>query len=143
MYDTESIRYQIEEAWANHVVAHLLSQQERANAYKIKKIMLQAHASQSYFEIEFEPHLLALSHEIEKLSSNSRPLEQIGVAPIMIGLLGGMAEILGLVSVPTDEEIAEEKQMDEDMFFTQHFTSSLSDALGGLPAMRPKKDTPF
>lgn len=143
MYDTESIRYQIEEAWANHVVTHLLTRQERANAYKIKKIMLQAHAAQSYFQIEFEPHLLALSHEIEKLSANSRPLEEMSIAPMMIGLLGGFAEVLGVVSAPTEEAVAEEKQMDEDMFFTQHFTASLSDALGGLPAMKPKKDFPF
>ena len=143
MYDTESIRYQIEEAWANQVVTQLLSRQERSNAYKIKKIMLQAHGSQSYFPIEFEPHLLALSHEIEKISTASRPLEQILIAPMMIGVLGAMAEVLGLVAAPTEEALEEERQMDEDMFFTQHFTSSLSDALGGLPAVKAKKDFPF
>jgi hypothetical protein len=139
MYDSESIRHQIAEAWAGHIVSQLASRQERANAYKVKKIMLQAHAAQSYFHIEFEPHLLALSHEISKISEE-RLLEQILLNPVMIGILGGQAEILGLVSAPSEDEEIKEELMDEDMFFTQHFTSSLSEALGSIQSSKNRMD---
>jgi hypothetical protein len=131
MYDAESIRYQIEEVWADFTLAQTPDRQERANAYQTKKIMLKAHGVQSYFQIEFEPLMLALSHEIEKLT-DARPLEQLLRAPLMIGVLGGLAESLGHVSLPSEEAPQVEAQMAEDMFFAQHFTASLSDALSGL-----------
>lgn len=139
MYDSDSIRKQLEEVWAASVLEQQLSRQERANAYQTKKIMLKAHGMQSYFEIEFAPRLLALSHEIEKLS-DSHPLEQMLKAPVMIGLLGGLAEILGQVTLLGDEKADVEAHMDEEMFFTQHFTSSLSDALGGLQQKKNNLD---
>ena len=131
MYDTNSIRQQIEELWSNFMLEQVLDRQERANAYQTKKIMLKAHGVQSYFQIEFEPLMLALSHEIEKLTE-ARPLEQVLSAPLMIGLLGGLAETLGHVSLEAEAAPEAEAQMGEDMFFAQHFTASLSDALSGL-----------
>lgn len=131
MYDSDSIRQQLEEAWAASVIEQQPSRQERAHAYQTKKIMLKAHGVQAYFQVEFPPHFLALSHEIEKLS-DSHPLEQMLKAPLMIGLLGGLAEILGQVSILDSEGPAEEPAMNEEMFFTQHFTTSLSDVIGGL-----------
>ncbi|PIQ25596.1 hypothetical protein COW36_21380 [bacterium (Candidatus Blackallbacteria) CG17_big_fil_post_rev_8_21_14_2_50_48_46] len=138
MYDTDSIRQQIEEVWANAILEQTVNRQERANAYQVKKIMLKAHGVQSYFQIEFDPDLLAFSHEIEKLSE-ANPLGQILIAPLMIGILGHLAEALGQASPPTETEAKVEAPMDEDMFFAQHFTSSLSEALGSLPPVNKNR----
>lgn len=139
MYDANSIRRQLEEAWAGFIVDQADTRLERANKYKTKKIMMQAHGMQAYYQIEFQPHLLALSHQLSLLSEG-RPFEMLADSPTMIGVLGAMAETMGLTEKTQQEpESAPAPAMEEDMFFAQHFTSSMSDAIDGIR----KKSSPF
>lgn len=131
MYNTHDIRQQLEQAWANFIIAETGSRRERANKYKTKKIMLRAHAVEAYYQIEFPLSFLAFSHQATPLAE-SRPFELILEAPEMIGVLGAMAEVMGLVEKSQEDPVQEEEVMDEDMFFAQHFSSSLSDAMSGI-----------
>lgn len=130
MYDSASIRRQLEEAWANYIIGETDTRRERANRYKTKKIIMQAHGARAYYDIEFPLEYLAMSH-YPVLLSDINPLDNILDMPGMIGLWGAMAEVAGIVKGEVKEEVPEEEVMDEDMFFAQHFTSSLSEALGG------------
>lgn len=131
MYDANTLRMQIETVWADFIVGETLSRQERANRYKTKKIIMQAHGHQAYFEIEFALAHQALSYELTRLA-DSRPFELIAAAPTMIGVLGAMAEVLGEVQKIAAEPEPEHEPMAEDLFFAQHFSSSLSDAMSGI-----------
>ena len=130
MYDSASIRRQLEEAWANYILSETETRRERANRYKTKKIMMQAHGAKAYYDIDFPLSYLALAHHPVSLAE-IQPLDYILEMPSMIGLWGAFAEVVGMVKKEVEEEVPDEEQMDEDMFFAQHFTSSLSDALGG------------
>lgn len=138
MYDANTLRRQIEEAWSNFIVQETESRRERATKYKTKKIMMQAHGVEAYYEIEFPLQYLALSHRLTPLTE-IRPLEDLLESPLMIGVLGAIAELIGQVEQVQEEEEPEEAQMDEEMFFAQHFTSSLSDAVSGLNKNKKKK----
>lgn len=132
MYDANSIRRQLEEVWANFIMEQNGTRRERANKYKTKKIMMRAQGMQAYYEIEFEQHYLALSHTIAELS-DAKPFEMLVHTPHMIGVLGSMAEALGLVEKTHQEpETVAPPPMQEDMFFAQHFTASLSDTMNGI-----------
>lgn len=131
MYDTNSLRQQLEEVWANYIVDQSGTRLERANKYKTKKIMMRAHGVQAYYEIEFQSHFLALSYEIPNLA-DSHPFELLVDAPMMIGVLGALAEAMGLVEKTHQEPVHVAPVMEEDMFFAQHFNSSMSDALSGI-----------
>jgi hypothetical protein len=136
MYDANTLRQQIETAWANFIVGESLSRQERANRYKTKKIIMQAHGHQAYFQIEFALEHQALSYELGRLA-DTRPFELIASAPLMIGVLGAMAEVMGQVQKIEEEPEPEAEPMAEDLFFAQHFSSSLSDAVSGIRKKKP------
>lgn len=136
MYDANTLRRQIEESWANFIVHQTESRKERASRYKTKKIMIQAHGIEAYYEIDFPIEFISLSHSLTPLLEIS-PLDLILTSPMMIGGLGAVAQILGEVDKVEEEEVPEEEVMDEDMFFSQHFTSSLSDAVSGINKKKP------
>jgi hypothetical protein len=131
MYDSNALRQQLEEVWAKFIVEQTGSRLERANKYKTKKIMMRAHGVQAYYDIEFQPGFLALSHELGTLAE-TKPFELLHADPTMIGMLGGIAEAMGLVEKTHEEPAAPAPVMEEDLFFAQHFTSSMSDALSGI-----------
>ncbi len=131
MYDSNSLRLQLEEAWAGFIVQQTGTRLERANKYKTKKIMMRAHGVQAYYDIEFQPQFLALSHELAALA-DAKPFELLHQAPTMIGVLGGLAEAMGLVEKTQEEPVTNADPMQEDLFFAQHFSSSLSDAMSGI-----------
>ena len=131
MYDSNSLRQQLEEVWAKFIVEQSGTRLERANKYKTKKIMMRAHGVQAYYEIEFQPCFMALSYELGELA-DTRPFELLYEAPTMIGILGGLAEAMGLVEKTHEEPATPAPVMEEDLFFAQHFTSSMSDAISGI-----------
>lgn len=131
MYDSDSIRRQLEEVWAKFIIEQTGTRLERANKYKTKKIMMRAHGVQAYYDIEFQPHFLALSHQMTNLA-DAKPFELLHQAPTMIGVLGALAEAMGLVEKTHAEPVQTAPAMEEDMFFAQHFSSSMSDALSGI-----------
>ena len=131
MYDANSLRQQLEQVWAGFIVEQTGTRLERANKYKTKKIMMRAHGQQAYYQIDFPPGFLALSHEPSVLA-DSQPFELLSAAPMMIGVLGALAEAMGLVEKTQEVQEAPAPQMEEDNFFAQHFTSSLSDAMSGI-----------
>ncbi|PKL76004.1 MAG: hypothetical protein CVV27_12515, partial [Candidatus Melainabacteria bacterium HGW-Melainabacteria-1] len=126
-----ALRQQLEEAWAGFIIQETGTRLERANKYKTKKIMMRAHGVKAYYDIEFQPGFLALSHELTCLSE-ARPFELLPDAPMMIGVLGAFAEAMGLVEKSHDAPAAPPPVMEEDLFFAQHFTTSLSDAVSGI-----------
>lgn len=136
MYDANTIRRQIEESWAHFIEQQTESRKERASRYKTKKIMIQAHGIAAYYDIDFPLQFLALSHNLTPLIEIS-PLEKIAAFPMMIGGLVAVAQILGDVAQVQEEELPEAVQMDEEMFFSQHFTASLSDAVSGINKKKP------
>lgn len=130
MYDSKTLRKQILQAWSEFILSQIIEPRERANRYKTKKIMLRAHGVKSYFDFDFPIEYMALSYWVTPLE-DSDPLGLIPVDPNMMGILGAQAEVVGQVEAPVEEEVPEEEVMDEEMFFAQHFTQSLSDAVGG------------
>lgn len=131
MYDTDALRRQLEEAWADFILGENTSRQERANKYKTKKIMLRAHGIAAYYHFEFEDRALSLSHRDTPLAE-FKPFELMLVSPGLVGLLGGVAEVMGLVAPSQEVPEPETEAMEEDMFFAQHFTASMSDTLSGI-----------
>jgi hypothetical protein len=136
MYDANTLRFQIEQAWASFVLEETQTRQERANKYKTKKIIMRAHGNQAYYDIDFAVEHLALSYEMTRLA-DTRPFELLHANPLMIGVLGAMAEVMGMVKQIEQEAEPEPEVMAEDMFFAQHFTSSLSDAMSGIRKKKP------
>lgn len=131
MYDSDSLRRQLEEVWAKFIVEQTGTRLERANKYKTKKIMMRAHGVQAYYDIEFPPHFLALSHQASALA-DTKPFELLSLAPAMIGVLGALAEAMGLVEQTHEAPAQAPPVMEEDHFFAQHFSSSLSDTMSGI-----------
>lgn len=131
MYDTDALRRQLEEAWASFILGENTSRQERANKYKTKKIMLRAHGVAAYYAFEFDDQEMALSHRDTPLGE-FKPFESMLRYPGLIGLLGGAAEVMGLVAPSQDAPEPQAAEMEEDMFFAQHFTASMSDTLSGI-----------
>lgn len=131
MYDTNTLRKQLEELWANFIVEQTGSRRERATKYKTKKIMMQAHGVRAYYQIDYPLAFLALSHHATDLKDLA-PFALIIQTPTLIGSLGAVAEVIGLVEQSQAAPVIEEEVMDEDMFFAQHFGSSMSDALNGI-----------
>ena len=131
MYDANALRRQLEEAWADFILGENTSRQERANKYKTKKIMLRAHGVAAYYEFEFEDMELALSHRDTPLVE-FKPFELMLSHPGLLGLLGGAAEVMGLVAPSQDVPEPQVEAMEEELFFAQHFTASMSDTLSGI-----------
>ncbi len=131
MYDANTIRKQLEELWASFIVEQTGSRRERATKYKTKKIIMQAHGVRAYYQIDYPLAFLALSHDATDLKDLA-PFALIMQAPTLIGSLGAAAEVLGLIEASQAAPVIEEEIMDEEMFFAQHFGSSMSDTLSGI-----------
>jgi len=131
MYDANTIRKQLEALWASFIIEQTGSRRERATKYKTKKILMQAHGVRAYYEIDYPLAFLALSHQATDLKDLA-PFALITQQPTLIGSLGAVAEVMGLIAPSQEAPVVEEEVMDEEMFFAQHFGSSMSDALHGI-----------
>ena len=130
MYDAASLRRQLEQAWADFIIEQNKSRRERANVYKTKKIMNQAHGVEAYFEIEFDVRYQAFSF-YHGQPEHAAPFDWMQEKPELMGLWGAHAETVGTVEIPVEEELPAAEVMDEADFFAQHFTQSLGDAISG------------
>lgn len=78
--------------WLNLIQEQNLSREERANKYHTKKVMLKAHGSQAYYEIQFSADFMAYCHCIT-------PFQQQNPWPDMLE----KPELLGVVADLMDE----------------------------------------
>ncbi len=131
MYDAASLRKQLEQVWANFILEQGKTRRERANLYKTKKIMNQAHGVDAYFDIEFKAEYLALSFWAQPLEE-ATPFVWMQEAPDLMGVWGAVAESMGAGANIVEDVKPEEEVMDEEDFFAQHFTTSLKDSISGL-----------
>lgn len=131
MYDAASLRQQLEQVWANFILQQTKTRRERANIYKTKKIMNRAHGVSAYYTMEFPVEYLAFSHVPSEVV-DAKPFEWMLEKPELLGVWGATAEVMGEVEPEKEEVQPEVEVMEEEDFFAQHFTSSLSDTMSSL-----------
>ena len=131
MYDAASLRQQLEQAWADFILQQTKSRRERANIYKTKKIMNQAHGVAAYYTMDFPVEHTAFSY-VPSPIAEANPFDWMTEMPQLMGVWGAVAEAMGEVEHVEETVVPEVEVMEEEDFFAQHFTSSLSDAMSSL-----------
>ena len=131
MYDAASLRQQLEQVWANFILEQTKTRRERANIYKTKKIMNRAHGVSAYYTMEFPIENMAFSYAPNPVVE-AQPFDWMLEMPQLVGVWGATAEGMGETEAPKEDVVPEAEVMDEEDFFAQHFTSSLSDTLSSI-----------